>query len=325
MPAVAPGKTVDQQTAGGLTFAMMAEHDLSVDRNAWLRERQDDEVTVTTAMDLRTPGAGPGGAPGGGNDYFAARRAEYLKHGANMSRSSTPFDAGTPEELLPLELQRMPTATGGNDAFYNGGGTPNQSTENLIQYPPQYTSPSQRGSPQLGHRANFSQSSFSTLGGGAPAGYDLGAGGHPLEMAQFGAPGGPRSASRGGSPVQFHQHATSQGSLGGWRPQHQPNMSVQSRASSQDQFSSPRVPGSQPQSRPSSRTQQHPAAYPPPTGAGYAHAAQAFDRGMTRTPPAEEALRTPTQQMFGLAGAGAPNPYAPLNPDESQEDLTRRQ
>ncbi|GAA5905515.1 hypothetical protein JCM6882_004773 [Rhodosporidiobolus microsporus] len=321
------GKTVDQNTAGGLTFAMMEQHDLAVDRNAWLRERDEDAMTVTTAMDFaRTPGTPGPGSVAGGDDYFAARRAEYMKHGANMSRSSTPFDAGTPEELLPLELQRMPTLAGEDAQFTGGYGTPNGSTENLIQaqYPPSYSSPQGRGSPRMGgHRPNFSQSSFSTLGGG---GYDLGGGAHPLEMAQYGAPGGPRSASRSsnntlggaggyGSPQGRHQPNFSTDSAH-WRPQHQPNMSVQSAASQGS-------PQSHAMSRPGSRQQQH-QAYPPTSAAqGYGGAAAAYDRGMTRTPPAEGALGG-QQQPRMLGGLGAPNPYSPLDPNGSSEDVTRR-
>ncbi|BGP19976.1 hypothetical protein JCM10213_006753 [Rhodosporidiobolus nylandii] len=325
---------VEQNTAGGLTFALMEAHDLEVDRNAWLRHRAEDEMTVTTSADLagrRTPG--PGSVAG--DDYFNARRAEYLKHGADMSRSNTSFIPSTPdEELLPLELQRMPTYQDGSDAVFNRVGTPNESTENLIQpvYPPQYSSPpSMRGSPAMGHRPNFSQTSLGSFASGGGYSGDIGTGGHPLEMAQHGVSGGPRAPSRQsnnnagtmyaplrGGPV--HGHSSSQDSQQ-WRPQHYPNQSMQSQASSQE-YGSPRrmasPPQSQPMSRPGSRNQHHPA-YPPISSAGaYATAAAAYDRGMARTPPAEEALATPMQARIGL---GVSSPYAPLNPDGSTENL----
>ncbi|GAA5827661.1 hypothetical protein JCM11251_001775 [Rhodosporidiobolus azoricus] len=326
------GKTVEQNTAGGLTFAMMEQHDLAIDRNAWLRERDEDTMTVTTAMDRAAGTPGPGSTVGG-DDYFNSRRAEYLKHGANMSRSSTPFDAGTPEELLPLELQRMPTL-GGEDAQFTGGyGTPNASTENLIQtqYPPQYSSPQGRGSPRMGgHRPNFSQSSFSTLGGPG-AGYDLGAGGQALEMGQMGAPGGPRSASRAsnnmidiaggyGSPQGRHQAKFSTDSAQ-WHPQHQPTRSVQSVGSASGQGS----PQSHPMSRPGSRNQLQQQPYPPSSMAPqpYGGAAAAYNMGGSRTPPAEEAL-TPGASGRILGGLGAPNPYSPLDPNGSSDDVTWR-
>ncbi|GAA6040001.1 hypothetical protein JCM8097_002661 [Rhodosporidiobolus ruineniae] len=326
------GKTVEQNTAGGLTFALMEQHDLAVDRNAWLRERDEDAMTVTTAPMLGGHGGGPGSV--GGADEFAAKRAEYLRHGAHMSRSSTPF-IGTPEEELrdPYEMQRMATI-GGDDARFDGAGTPNASTENLIQYPPQYSSPQGRGSPRMGHKPNFSTSSFSTLGGGG-GGYDMGAGGFAsggVDMAQYGAPGGSRSASRGSNhpggfyppgaapgrgtpPHGGHQPNLSQGSMQ-WSPHHQASRSMQSQ-------------GSGDFSRPGSRQdQRQPQFYPPTSSAGgspYAPAAAQFAdgmRGMARTPPAEETLATPTQGMFSVAGAGAPrNPYAPLDPEGSTENL----
>lgn len=70
------------------------------------------------------------------SDYFNARKAEYLRHGATHSGAEsyaygTPV--GTPDDL-PFELSRMPTH----------GGSPNASTEHLIQYPPTYSSPHSR-------------------------------------------------------------------------------------------------------------------------------------------------------------------------------------
>jgi hypothetical protein len=301
------GNVVENNTAGGLTFALMEQHDLSVDRGAWLRERDEDAMTVTTAMglDRRTPGGGPQSVAGG-DDYFEAKRTEYLRHGNNnFSTASAQYDAGTPDEL-----ERIPTF-GGDDARFNGAVGPNESTENLIaSYPPQYSSPRGRGSPQFGHKPNMSASSF---GSGRGDGFDIGA----HEMQQL---GGVRSASRASnqqhqgsyapvsSPPQHH-YSPSQGS-DRWRPQHHPDSSVQSQGS---------FAGSPPSmSRPGSRNQQH-AAYPPtslPPGAGsYGSAATAYDRNMSRSPSEQD--RTPTQALFGLA---APN-YQPLDPDGSSENL----
>ncbi|GAA5973539.1 hypothetical protein JCM11641_007107 [Rhodosporidiobolus odoratus] len=329
------GKRVEQNTAGGLTFALMEAHDLTVDRHAWLRSREEDEMTTTTAMDIARRGTPGPGSVAGGDDYFAARRAEYLKEGAEMSRSNTSYTAGTPdEELLPLELQRMPTygPDGGSDGAFYGAAKPHESTENLIHssYPPQYSPPSHRASPAMGHRANFSQSSLGSVAGG---GYDLGARGPSLEMAQYGAPMGARSASRQSNqnapyyspgrgtpqprPQPQHTYTGSQDSTH-WRPHHQPNQSAQSQASSGEFGGSPRGFMSQPMSRPGSRQQQQQQAYPPMSGSPYAGAAGAYDRGMSRTPPAEATLAAPAQAMFGL---GVNNPYAPLNLDGSTENL----
>lgn len=307
---------VDNNTAGGLTFALMEQHDLSVDRSAWLRERDEDAMTVTTAMglDRRTPGSGPL-SQAGGDDYFDAKRAHYLQHGNNnYSNSSARYPAGTPDEL-----ERVGTI-GGDDARFSGAG-PDESTENLIpaSYPPQYSSPRGRGSPQSGHKPNMSTSSFGSAAGGRGDGFDVGS----LQMQELGR--GPRSESRssnnpqqpgGYAPVRTppqHGQNPSQGSSD-WRPQHYPNSSSQSLAASPPSMS-----------RSGSRNQQYaaypPTSLPPGAGAGGAYAgspAAAYDRDVTRSrsPPLEQD-RTPTQQMFGLQ---APN-YQPLDPDGSSENL----
>ncbi|KAM0747717.1 DUF221-domain-containing protein [Meredithblackwellia eburnea MCA 4105] len=112
------GKAVEQNIAGGLTFNMLEEHDLQYDRTAYLRQRDEDAMTVTTAYAGAKSEAGPG------DDYFNQRRREYLKHGV-MGSGSPMQTPGTDD--LPYELSRMPTA---------------ESQENLIQYPPRYGSPS---------------------------------------------------------------------------------------------------------------------------------------------------------------------------------------
>lgn len=200
------GKTVEQNTAGGLTFAMLEAHDLTVDRAQYLREREEDEMTISTATALGRR-AGPQSVAGTDvDDYFSDARAEYLKHGVHPSQSSTPFYPGTPDEL-PSELQRMPTfddATPGT--FYGLGASPNPSTEHLIHaapaYPPSYSSPGRgppgrdrapSASPRIGgaggfHRGNPSQTSLSSVGGGA-AYYA-----QPADVAQYGLP---RPSSRG--------------------------------------------------------------------------------------------------------------------------------
>ncbi|GAA5846360.1 hypothetical protein JCM5353_005262 [Sporobolomyces roseus] len=153
------GKSIEQNTIGGLTFAMMEAHDLTVDRMAYLRERDEDAQTVTTAMTGLTPGY-PGQPQRGESvdDYFGVRRAEYMKHGASKSTAS---GMGTPDEL-PFEFRQMPM-----------DDPPNASTENLLTYPPSYSSPSQhqpygRVTVPM-HRSNLSQTS---LGGGGGGGFE---------------------------------------------------------------------------------------------------------------------------------------------------------
>ncbi|KAI5480148.1 hypothetical protein MNV49_001808 [Pseudohyphozyma bogoriensis] len=168
------GKEVTQNIAGGLTFNMLESHDLAYDRAAYLRQRDEDAMTVSTAAAFA--GKETGGPPGG--DYFEQRRQQYLNHGPDfMSR-----DAQTPDDL-PVELSRMPTG---------------ESTENLIPtYPPRY------GSPQARHAHNFSQHSFaSTHSFGDPYAQG-GAGAQDVEMVQQYSRGGyaqqqaPRPDSRG--------------------------------------------------------------------------------------------------------------------------------
>ncbi|BGP43319.1 hypothetical protein JCM10450v2_007469 [Rhodotorula kratochvilovae] len=224
------GQTVEQNTAGGLTFAMLDAHNLEVDRHAYLRQRDDDEATVTTAAALGRHARGPGsvadssawGGEGDAEGYFAARRQEYLKHGAGAgSRAGSPFNPGTPDEL-PLELQRMPTFDGDRGVGAPDYAAANTSTEHLIAYPPAYGSP--RGA--AGHRANMSTSSFSTLGGGVggPGYGEYAASRASLEMAQY-APA---------RPMPRRQHTA--GSLPGmgsgeWRAQHAPQRSGDSARS----------------------------------------------------------------------------------------------
>ncbi|GAA6054811.1 hypothetical protein JCM3770_007446 [Rhodotorula araucariae] len=231
------GQTVEQNTAGGLTFAMLDAHNLEVDRFAYLRQRDDDEATVTTAAALGRHARGPGSvadssawggdADGGAEGYFAARREQYLKHGT--SRAGSPFAPATPDEI-PLELQRMPTY---DDRAVPDYAAVNTSTEHLIgagapsgaAYPPAYGS--LRAGAGAAHRANMSTSSFSTLGGdgGGYGGYA--ASRTSLEMAQY-APA---------RPTPQRQHTA--GSLaagagigsGEWRAQHVPQRSADSASS----------------------------------------------------------------------------------------------
>ncbi|GAA5908026.1 hypothetical protein JCM5296_004359 [Sporobolomyces johnsonii] len=277
------GHKVENNTIGGLTFAMMDAHDLAVDRMAYLRERDDDAQTVTTAM------TGHPARGGSTDDYFSARRAEYLKHGANLSRSSTPFNPGTPDEL-PYELQRMPT-------FDNT--SPNASTENLIQYPPVYSSPPQlsRGSPRMGHQPNLSQSSFSTVGGGGSA-----APGYMYDFPPSTRPDS-RASAMGGRTTPQQQD---------WRPQHGASRSQQS-FSSFDFGGAVPPPASAPMSRPGSRQQ----AYPPTQG-GYQRPL-ADRNSMVTTPPAAEETLATTYPEF----SGTPNRYAPID-DGSEESPKRR-
>lgn len=222
------GKTVEQNTAGGLTFAMLEAHDLAVDRSQYLRERDEDEMTISTATALGRR-QGPQSVAGTeADDYFSGARAEYLKHGMYPSQSSSPFNPGTPDEL-PVELQQMPTyddATPGSFYALGGRNTPNASTEHLInpvaQYPPSYSSPRQgypghgrgpSGSPRIGadgpqHQPNASQSSFGSVPGAA---YYA----QPADMAQYGLP---RPDSRQGSygGADFGRRTTPQSDA--WQP-----------------------------------------------------------------------------------------------------------
>ncbi|GAA6058859.1 hypothetical protein JCM10212_002803 [Sporobolomyces blumeae] len=167
------GKTIEQNTIGGLTFAMMEAHDLTVDRMAYLRERDDDAQTVTTAM---TPGfSGQSQRGASVDDYFGQRKAEYLKHGASRSMVSVSDPFATPDDL-PFEFRQMP--------LHPADDPPNASTENLLAYPPSYSSPPQGGGYMAGgrvrpdgssvpmHRSNLSQGSFSSMTMAGGAGYD---------------------------------------------------------------------------------------------------------------------------------------------------------
>jgi hypothetical protein len=146
------GKAVDQNKIGGLTFNMLETHDLAFDRNAYLRQRDEDAMTVSSANAL-----GGTKAAEGGDDYFNQRRAEYLKNGAAGGRDSpfggrdSPYEGGrdspfgtplhTPDDL-PFELSRMPA---------HSTNSPSSSTEQLIQYPPSYSSPQQLHQQRRGH------------------------------------------------------------------------------------------------------------------------------------------------------------------------------
>ncbi|GAA5853364.1 hypothetical protein JCM9279_005766 [Rhodotorula babjevae] len=296
------GQTVDQQTAGGLTFAMIDAHNLEVDRGAYLRQRDEDEATVTTAAALGQHRRGPGSVAGssafGGtvdDDYFSARRAEYLKTGA--SRSTTPYNPGTPEEL-PFELQRMPTfdsgaVTPGGDALYS---TTNASTEHLIgaaagaAYPPSY------GSPRAGHRANMSTASFGSAGGqGVYGEYGTPSRRQSVEMMQYVA-GPPGAGPGGGRAVPQRQNTA--GSFGGspamgggeWQPQHGPRRSIDSGRSLGGAGGGMYPPGA---GAPRYASPPHPQA------------------------PYQETLAYPASPP---RGGGAPH-YAPLQPMESSEHL----
>lgn len=156
---------------------MLEAHDLAVDRTQYLREREDDEMTISTAVALgRRPGPQSVAGTEVTDDYFSGARAEYLKQGASASQSSTPFYPGTPDEL-PLELQRMPTFDDAAPELLYGldQANPNQSSEQLISptpaYPPSYSSPARgpaghaRGpyGPGPMHRASPSQASVGSL------------------------------------------------------------------------------------------------------------------------------------------------------------------
>lgn len=207
---------------------MLEAHDLAVDRSQYLRERDEDEMTISTATALGRR-QGPQSVAGTeADDYFSGARAEYLKHGMYPSQSSSPFNPGTPDEL-PVELQQMPTyddTTPGSFYALGGRNTPNASTEHLInpvaQYPPSYSSPRQgypghgrgsSGSPRIGadgrqHQPNASQSSLGSVPGAA---YYA----QPAEMAQYGLPRpDSRQAVYGGA--DFGRRTTPQSDT--WQP-----------------------------------------------------------------------------------------------------------
>ncbi|SCZ94465.1 BZ3500_MvSof-1268-A1-R1_Chr12-2g03916 [Microbotryum saponariae] len=128
------GKKVEQNKIGGLTFDLLEESQLAFDRNAYLHQRDEDAMTISSATQLQaSPGTGPGMGPGAagryvdGGDYFNTRREQYLQHGA--SKNGSPLGTPIDDMDVPNELSRMPT-----------GGTmgPNSSTDQLIQYPPSY-------------------------------------------------------------------------------------------------------------------------------------------------------------------------------------------
>ncbi|KAM0786205.1 hypothetical protein ACM66B_007009 [Microbotryomycetes sp. NB124-2] len=159
------GKVIEQNQIGGLTFNMLEQHDLMLDRNAYLAQRDEDAMTVSSAAILGQNKALESGYED--DDYFSQRRAEYMKHGAGRygSQAGTPggetllgqgggspygTPVGTPDDL-PHELSRMPQST----------HSPSASTEQLIQYPPSYSSPQSRSNGVVyGHAPSQSQQSF---------------------------------------------------------------------------------------------------------------------------------------------------------------------
>ncbi|BGP27561.1 DUF221 domain containing protein [Rhodotorula toruloides] len=315
------GKTVEQNMVGGLTFAMMEAHDLTVDRAAYLREREEDEMTISTAFNNRAhrPGA-PSVAGTDVDDYFGNRHAEYLKHGAAMSRSGKPFNPGTPEEL-PEELQRMPTyddQTPGSYFGMDGRTTPNASTDNLIQqaqpyqYPPSYSSPDRTlphhargmsgspriGGPPIGHRTNASQTSFSSVGAYDPAMQHA----HPLDLAQYGRQGPPPPIGMTRGPGARSASTDSYG--GQWQPQH-------AAARSQQSIDFAYGAGAPPRGDPRRMSGPYAAAGGPQ---------ERLAHGVSAAPSAYDAAASAN---FGSGGAPR---YAPLHPDgtESAEYLPQR-
>lgn len=117
---IVDGKEVEQNKVGGLTFNMLDEHNLQYDRVAYLRQRDDDEQSISTAL-------GPGG---GKEDYImAGRRADYLRNGpaSTIGRFTTDSPGATPaDELGGFDFGRVHT---------------NQSQDALISYPPSYATP----------------------------------------------------------------------------------------------------------------------------------------------------------------------------------------
>lgn len=143
------GKEVDQAKAGGLTFAMLRERDLEYDRTQYLRERDDDQLSISTAAKLAPsrkgstmPGdATPGGTSVAGDDYFAMRKEHYLRHGATASMGSLAptavgMNAAANDSSYELaELKQIPTHHSG------------ASQERLLAYPsPRYGGPGTPGS-----------------------------------------------------------------------------------------------------------------------------------------------------------------------------------
>lgn len=121
---------MDQSTAGGLTFNLLESHDLTMDRGTYLRQRDEDEQTVSTAMGMGAKSPSTMGRGGSNDDYFNARRADYLNKGAY----------GQTSDGLPYELRRTDTQATGVTTPGAGAMVASSSQENLIQYPPMYNS-----------------------------------------------------------------------------------------------------------------------------------------------------------------------------------------
>jgi len=152
-----------KQVEGGLRFDLLEAHDLQFDRSAYLRQRDEDAMTVTSAGPLASVrGVGPASAE---DDYFAQRRKEYME-----GAGSEYLAARTPGlDDLPEELARMPTNGSteqliGAGAGYGYGGQPAYPPSAQANYPPSYSG---RNSPswQAGHAQgqgtrNESQTSF---------------------------------------------------------------------------------------------------------------------------------------------------------------------
>lgn len=115
---------------------MLDSHELAFDRGAYLRERDEDAQTVSSAA--QTPFSHHGSKNGGlGDDYFNMRGQDY----ANRSAYAQTADD------LPYEMQLRPRPTLSH--------APQGSTDNLIQYPPRWDEP-----PPPSFDPNYSQQSF---------------------------------------------------------------------------------------------------------------------------------------------------------------------
>lgn len=230
------GKEIDQNKIGGLTFNMLESHDLAFDRNAYLRQRDEDAMTVSSANAL-------GGIKSeAGHDYFDQRRAEYLKNGAPGAPGgrNSPYGSGrdspfgtppmhTPEGDLPYELSRMPTHNGSTQSPYG-------STEQLIQYPPSYTSPQhqqqQRGRGHAPQMSGGSQVSLDQYYGQQQPAYNYppqGSYGPPPHVIHAQAPMPPPGASFGmparGTPSPPRTRPASPGAARAYSPQQSSRLS----------------------------------------------------------------------------------------------------
>ena len=273
----------------------MEAHDLAFDRNAYLDQRDEDAQTVSSAAPFT-------GTKGPTDDYFNARRQDYMNRG--------PHAAQTPDDL-PYEISRMPTTNSMS------------STENLIQYPPQYTSPQQ--DPRYGSRPSFEQPSYDYYG-------QQGMSQRGMEIAQAARGHAPRPSGSGTVTPPYPQYRPDSRQSGNGRatppfPHQGGNGRATPPAFAQDPDSRPGTPPYA--QRPDSRPATPPYANRPDSRNGspsYAHSPQTNQRPLHASRPSQQSMdfarRYSPAGQLGRQEERARDPYERMQ-DGSPEQRRR--